>query len=158
MALSASDKNKGVLVDLPSLLNLTIRVLEMYRYDLSGIPGCFGGGDDAESAEAAIECLLQLSFYFESDEDLQSKYMTPDLGICDLLSALLSLPPSRKAQLSSASKQSARNLLKRLTPKQTAAADTEVFVNGVKLTPIINIIQYNNNKTGIPIILLFPFY
>ena len=114
LALSTSDKNKGILVDMPSLLILIIRVLEMYRSDLSGIENCFGGGDDVESAEAAIECLLQLSFYFDSDEDLQSKYMTPDLGIIDLMTALLALPSSRKAQLSSASKQSTRSLIKRL--------------------------------------------
>ena len=128
LALSISDKNKGILVDMPALLKLIIRVVEMYCYDLPGISGCFGGGDDAESAEVAIECLLQLSFYFDSDEDLQSKYMTPELGVGNLMSAILALPSSRKVQLSSASKQSASNLLKRLTPKK--AADTNVVSSG----------------------------
>lgn len=117
-------------MDMPLLLILIIRVLEMYRYDLPGIENCFGGGDDVESAEAAIECLLQLSFYFDSDEDLQSKYMTPDLGIVDLMTALLALPSSRKAQLSSASKQSASSLLKRLTAKKTASVSDVATSSG----------------------------
>ena len=115
LALSISDGNKGLLVNSSSLLELIIVVLEMYRDDKPGIEACFGGGDDLESAEVAIETLLQLSFHFDNDEDLRLKYMTPNLKVAELMTSLLNLPSSRKFRLGHSAKQSASILLKRLT-------------------------------------------
>jgi len=115
LALSVSDGNKAVLVASLPLLHLIIGVLEMYLDDTVGIENCSGGGNDVESAEAAIEALLQLSFYFDNDEDLRCNYMTPDLKVAELMTSLLNLPSSRKFVLGSSAKHSASSLLKRLT-------------------------------------------
>lgn len=48
-----------------------------------------GGGADTTSAGLAIDSLLQLSFAYESDMDLQTKFMTPSTGLLALLNALL---------------------------------------------------------------------
>jgi len=124
LALSVSDGNKAVLVASLPLLHLIIGVLEMYRDDAAGIENCLGGGNDVESAEAAIEALLQLSFYFDNDEDLRCNYLTPDLKVAELMTSLLNLPSSRKFVLGSSAKQSASSLLKRLTGEWNTYSST----------------------------------
>ena len=128
LALSISDANKAILVNAP-LLPLLVRVLVMYRDNEPSIKLSYGGGEDLNSAEWAIECLLQLSFYHESDQELQDKYMTPQLGIAELMHALINLPEDRSPYLLGAeAKSNAFNLAKRLLalppppPSSSAAA------------------------------------
>jgi hypothetical protein len=122
LSLSISDANKKILIRAP-LLPLLTRTLELYRdnspalYTDSG--GALGGGDDIESADIALETLFQLAFFFESDKMLQSQYMTPDLRIAELLSAILSLPSDRK-RVSLNARLCAKSLLQRLTSSEEA--------------------------------------
>lgn len=117
LCLSISDDNKALMIDLP-LLPYIVLVLDLFISDsgpLEKIGGsALGGGQDIESAEAAIETLLQLSFYFDDDDELRSKYMTPELKIAEMMISILQLPSSKG--ISANAKKNAAILLKRLTP------------------------------------------
>lgn len=52
-----------------------------------------GGGKDVESAAQAVECIVQLSFYFDSDKSLVEEYLQPQLGVATLLNDILYHPP-----------------------------------------------------------------
>jgi hypothetical protein len=143
LSLSVSDSNKSILVSKPLLRPLR-QVLHFFCDDAPQIPphegvgtNVGGGGDDVESAETAIECLHQLSFHYEDDGDLCKSYMTPDLQLAPLLSALLGIQDTastatgaekkKKIQqcekLSEQSKQTLQNLLRRLVGKDRDKAD-----------------------------------
>jgi hypothetical protein len=143
LSLSVSDSNKNILVSKPLLQPLR-QVLQLFCDDAPRIPphegvgaDVGGGGDDVESAETAIECLHQLSFHYEDDCDLCESYMTPDLQLAPLLSALLGIQDTASAatgaekkktsqqseKLSVQSKQTLHNLFRRLVGKDRDKAD-----------------------------------
>ena len=119
LSLSVSDSNKAVLIK-TDLHRLLVRVLQLYNSNSSELRtihgSVVGGGNDIESAEIAIEALLQLSFCFDSDTDLQSEYMTSHLGLCDLLKSIINLPLDRK-HIGPESKRNASSLIARLTTR-----------------------------------------
>lgn len=71
-----------------------------------------------EVAENAVEVLLQLSFRYDDVSELQSSYMTSDLGIAELMNTYATLPESRG--VSKDARVAAMNLWKRLQPKPVA--------------------------------------
>ena len=120
-SLSISDENKAVLVKLP-LVPLLVRVLIMFKDNkpeiVHGTGNALGGGNDIDSATAAIGALIQLSFYFDSDEELRAEFITPESKVADVLSDLLKLSinqSERKVLLDPESIQNASSLLRRLT-------------------------------------------
>ena len=133
LALSISDENKAALVKLP-LVPLLVRVLIMYRDNepelVHASGNALGGGNDIDSATAAIEALIQLSFYFDSDESLKSELMTPKSNVSGVLSDLLKLPinqPGRKALLGPESIQNASNLLRRLSSNASSSDNVKEY-------------------------------
>ena len=119
--LAISDANKAVLVRAP-LLPLLVDVLVQYRDDapkleVPGVGTAGGGGDDTESVNNCLETLLQLSFFYGSDDSLRDDYMVPKLGLAELLRAVLALPPARK-QMSHEARRNAINLLARLDSRR----------------------------------------
>ena len=100
--LSISDNNKEILVNHPDLLNLLIIVLKAFAHNdppftgLDGVNGLVsvgGGGADNFSVLYAIETIAQLSYYFESDEDLAKKFLKPELNFPKLLNEVLLKDP-----------------------------------------------------------------
>ena len=77
-----------------------------------------GGGKDCESAARAVEALLHLSFYFDSDETLVSEYMKPELGLPSLLHDILNRPP---VEIDSDTKTNLALLLQRLSAEPSKA-------------------------------------
>lgn len=124
LCLSISDMNRSMLIK-TSILPLLIKVLQFYSENTdelrAGGGSSVGGGNDTESAELAIESLLQLSFHYEDDTLLKSKYMVPSLGIVPLLESILRLGPERK-DICDLAKQNASNLIQRLTNQSDAAS------------------------------------
>ena len=87
-------------------------VLKRFKDKQPEIPHCGGGGSDVDSAALSLDALLHLSFAYESEQDLQSKLMPPELGFLDLLRDLIEdidrLPPEAL--------RTAGQLLQRLLP------------------------------------------
>jgi hypothetical protein len=121
LAVSTSDMNRLMLVAAQGLLQLLIGTLRLFASNSYEIKSCGGGGKDLATASAVIETLLHLSFAFENDNDLQLNYMTPDLGMIDVLKQCIEDPSSSgHAKLSSSSIRSVKILLQRLTTKSVA--------------------------------------
>jgi hypothetical protein len=107
LALSISDANKDVLVT-TKILSLLVQLLQRF-HDNSPPVGkenkvgnstviCFigGGGDDIAAATAAIETIVQLTFFFDSNTELTQKFITPESGVEKLFGDLLELPAARQ--------------------------------------------------------------
>jgi hypothetical protein len=115
LVISISDSNKAMLVN-SSVLNLLRCTLEQFCANgpvLRGANGCSagGGGNDVRTAEFAIEALLQLSCYFDNDDELQSQYMTQESGIFALMKEL-----QCNSKLGFAAMRNVNQLLLRLQP------------------------------------------
>ena len=144
--LSISDENKGIMIQgLPRLLPILAHSIKLfidnqpeccYKFPY-GIEYSGGGGKDMISLENMVECLLQLSFYFEDDEILRNHYVLPavysfanhsaiyhrtPLTIASVLQELIELPRSRN--LSFEVKQWANTLLHRLMPRAATSSPT----------------------------------
>jgi hypothetical protein len=84
--LSVSDANKQRLVNEPELIYCIIKVLDRYRINgeqfcargNSVLQFCGGGGQDAETASISISFLVQLSFYFQTNDELQTYFGSSD--------------------------------------------------------------------------------
>eukprot|EP01041_Mallomonas_annulata_P016772 gene16772-34858_t len=113
LTLSISDANKVIL----SRQKVTIPLVKVLTDFLSEDEGDrYGGGNqDIVSAEYAVETLLQLSFTFESDEDLRaSDLIPPHDGSMEYFTSLLTLLSSSQSRLSFPFRIIASNLLSRL--------------------------------------------
>ena len=55
-----------------------------------------GGGDDLAAATAAIETIVQLTFFFDSNNELIQQFITPDSGVEKLFGDLLELSADRQ--------------------------------------------------------------
>jgi hypothetical protein len=114
LAVSVSDSNKQVLVQgsLPSLLVRTLDLFASNSPRLSTSRGTAGGGgDDAQSAELAIETLMQLSFAFDDDEELRQWLLVPDSGAAAVLHRLTE---SKDKKISVESLRNVNHLLRRV--------------------------------------------
>lgn len=131
--LSLSEANKGLLIANKNILPLILRVLRSFA---NNSPPCTkevsmgvgmgytiasvgGGGRDLPSASDALETLVQLAFFYESDEDLKNKFLIPELGVESLLVIISELPAT--FELSVASKGLALGLYRRLVPPKVVA-------------------------------------
>eukprot|EP01041_Mallomonas_annulata_P007896 gene7896-16166_t len=94
LTISISDANKSDLIS-SALLPLLARSLEMFVLNTAPIEKCGGGGSDFEVIQLVIEVLLQLSFFYENDSDLCSKYITTDVNVSILLQKILILQKER---------------------------------------------------------------
>ena len=124
-ALSISDANKSLLVR-TRILTLLVQVLTLFHTNggrkvwtgqlADGLAelNLGGGGDDIPAAVAAIETIVQLSFYYDSEADLKREFITPASGVETLFSELLELPEDR--QLNPEAKAQINVLLTRLRP------------------------------------------
>jgi hypothetical protein len=107
LALSISDANKGALVA-TRILSLLVQLLQRFQnndppvgwdYDVGGpIVTSFagGGGDDIAAATAAIETIVQLTFFFDSNAELIQHFITPQSGVEKLFGDLLELSADRQ--------------------------------------------------------------
>lgn len=122
LAVSTSDLNRQLLVNAPEILGMLISVLKMFSSNSEPIELCGGGGQDLEAIVATVETLLQLSFAFEDDRDLQNSYMTPNYDIPNLLKQCIDIPPTGgRAKLPVSSIRTANILLKRLSSKSSSS-------------------------------------
>ena len=107
LALSISDANKGVMVAtrILSLLVQLLRrfcdnappVVQEYKVGNSTVLAIVGGGgDDIAAATAAIETIVQLTFFFDSNTELIQQFITPKSGVEKLFGDLLELSASRQ--------------------------------------------------------------
>eukprot|EP01041_Mallomonas_annulata_P013335 gene13335-28255_t len=133
LSLAISDSNKASLVSSP-LLSLLIKALEQFVNNMPELQddggSALGGGDDVESASLVIEVMLQLSFAFDSDEDLQLHYMPHSIGIETLLRGACNLPSDRKVSLDDSAICSANRLLRRLTSTPLSSPEKNIINNG----------------------------
>ena len=107
LALSISDANKGALVA-TRILSLLVQLLQRFHDNAPSVGKEFkvgnstgtdyvgGGGDDIAAATAAIETIVQLTFYFDSNNELTQQFITPKSGVEKLFDDLLELPASRQ--------------------------------------------------------------
>jgi hypothetical protein len=126
LMLSISDSNKPVLAT-PTLIEKLTRVVALFVDDLPAIQNCGGGVDDIEAIEVTIETMAQLSFLYESYEDLTSKLMQPHMGILGLFKRLVSSPKLSEDAIGQAKLLIARLDLEAQKPpelKQPEAAST----------------------------------
>ena len=91
LALSISDANKGVLVG-TRILSLLVQLLQRFHDNAPPVQSesklgnstitlyAGGGGDDISAASTAIETIVQLTFFFDSDTDLTKQFITPESG------------------------------------------------------------------------------
>ena len=136
LSLSLSDSNKRIMVqNRQLLLNLVILIKSFVNNDVQFPPadpqstnGVGGGGKDSETASNVVETLLQLSFYYQDDENLVREYMTDDLGLRDLLVRFRDLPVEKKISLEVT--KNASHLLTRL--QHTARPVTTSASNGLQ--------------------------
>eukprot|EP01041_Mallomonas_annulata_P005683 gene5683-11469_t len=153
LSLAISDSNKAILVKTPLLTHL-ITALDQFVNNKgqliielanSGNRNAGGGGDDVESASLVIEVMLQLSFAFDSDEDLQLHYMPHSLGIEMLLRGACNLPSDRTVCLDDSAMCSANRLLRRLTSTSTPVVPVPVSdsngSNGSDVSPPVTTIS-----------------
>jgi len=89
--------------------------------------------EDVEAFVFTIEVMVQLSGYFKNDLDLRVKYMSPELGISELLTDLLEKAP---VELAAPVRDKMRALRNRLVPEaedeayaEKVAAETTDFVH-----------------------------
>ena len=133
LSLSISDSNKQILVSKPFLPPL-FSILLMFVNNDPMIPyrgvkrGTFvgGGGNDVESAETVVEILLQFSFYYESDIELQITFLVPELKAKEILTLLLT-----NDKLSNDCKRSVSTLSNRLEDKNTPVGSAVEFVKSL---------------------------
>ena len=95
LSLSISDANKGALVA-TRILSLLVQLLQRFHdnappvrreYVLgnsTSINLAGGGGDDIAAATAAIETIVQLTFFFDSNTDLIQQFISPGLRNCSV--------------------------------------------------------------------------
>ena len=107
LALSISDANKGALVA-TKILSPLVQLLQRFHdnappvgweYEVgSSTVTSFagGGGDDIAAATAAIETIVQLTFFFDSDTELAQQFITPQSGVEKLFGDLLELSADRQ--------------------------------------------------------------
>lgn len=70
--------------------------------------------EDVETVEYCIDAMVQLSQFFKNDMDLRVKYMSPELGISELLTVLIDRSP---VDLGSSYKKKMKELRTRLAPE-----------------------------------------
>jgi hypothetical protein len=119
-ALAVSDSNKHLLTASPQLLLLLRDTLKLFVEGGPQIRLSGGGGNDTETAAVAVETILQLSFYYESDLDLQTLYMTSEVGLAGLLEMYVCSPHQA---ISLASQRTAMHLLARLRSSQARVSN-----------------------------------
>ena len=107
LALSISDANKGALVA-TKILSLLVRLLQRFHDNSPPISRkkkmgestveyfVGGGGDDIAAATAAIETIVQLTFFFDSNTELVQQFITPQSGVEKLFGDLLELSADRQ--------------------------------------------------------------
>ena len=126
--LTISDTNKPLMLK-TNVVELLIRTLRLFTENALQLnilvnnmdQTAGGGGEDHETAEVAIEALLQLSFNYEMDEKLREVYT----HACeyDVIQIFSDCFADRRNKLSSEAKRNAASLLKRLrleTPTSAA--------------------------------------
>eukprot|EP01040_Poterioochromonas_malhamensis_P009077 gene9077-9831_t len=120
--LSISDGNKAVMLRHPSLLNFVMQGIQLFINNSDECAAVYqgfqsyagGGGKDFESIENFMDLLLQLSFYYEDDAQLQREFNKPEYQLVYKLKTLLNLPSER--QLPFEARQHALQLVRRLDP------------------------------------------
>ena len=107
LALSISDANKGALVA-TRILSLLVQLLQRFHDNAPPVGWEYkvgsstvtsfagGGGDDIAAATAAIETIVQLTFFFDSNTELIQQFITPESGVEKLFGDLLELPADRQ--------------------------------------------------------------
>lgn len=132
--LSVSDSNKGLLVTTP-LLQLLVRALQMFQNNEMAIWGCGGGGKDVESVELAVETLANLSFFYDNDDQLRTKYMTVETGVLELMLQL-----SQNSKLVGRVQDNIQVLIRRLTPT-TVATTSDSNSSAVECSADLNTLK-----------------
>eukprot|EP01041_Mallomonas_annulata_P013018 gene13018-27470_t len=113
LTLSISDANKLILSRQKVTIPLVKVLTDFLSEDEGDING--GGNQDIISAEYAVETLLQLSFTFESDEDLRAGDLFPRHdGSLEYFTSLLTQLSSSQSRFSDPSRIITSNLLSRL--------------------------------------------
>jgi len=110
------------------LIPLLVRVLELFVENappIEPVDGAHvgGGGRDIESAEASIEVLTRISFFYEDDNELRRAYAAIDKGLLAVVNAMAAAPTSCK--VSAKCTKEAKLLVYRMTarpPSQGAPA------------------------------------
>ena len=126
--LAISDGNKRLLIS-SQVLDYLIRVLCSFKNNEPQLIGknsgstsrAGGGGKDVETASLVIEALVQLSFYYDNDDDLRSKYLNLGVNMIELIDSLIEAPPS---QLSQKDKENLVVLRNRLKPLSRTLSDS----------------------------------
>ena len=107
LALSMSHSNKRLLVG-TRILSLLVQLLQRFHdnapsvgkeYKLGNSTTTYfvgGGGTDIAAATAAIETIVQLTFFFNSDAQLTQQFITPESGVEKLFGDLLELSANRQ--------------------------------------------------------------
>ena len=107
LTLSISDANKGALVA-TRILSLLVQLLKRFHDNAPPVGKqetignstvtafSSGGGDDIAAATAAIETIVQLTFFFDSNTELIQQFITPQSGVEKLFGDLLELSADRQ--------------------------------------------------------------
>ena len=107
LAMSISDANKGVLVA-TRILSLLMQLIQLFYVNAPPVGWEYkvgpitvtsfagGGGDDIAAATAAIETIVQLTFFFDSNTELIQQFITPESGVEKLFGDLLELSADRQ--------------------------------------------------------------
>jgi hypothetical protein len=83
LILSVSESNRRLLATVPIVERLK-KVIVMFVDELLPVQNCCAVF--IEAAEVAIEVMFKLSYRYETNEDLRSQLMKPEMGLFDILS------------------------------------------------------------------------
>eukprot|EP01040_Poterioochromonas_malhamensis_P009076 gene9076-9830_t len=127
--LSISDGNKTLMLKHPTFMTHVLRAIQLFIDDANECGAVYqgfqsyagGGGKDFESIENFTELLLQLSFYYEDDSQLQREFNKPEYQLPYRLKCLLNLPEHR--QFPFEARQYTLQLLNRLEPNTIVQQD-----------------------------------
>lgn len=122
--LSISDANKASLIEC-DVLSLILSVLQRFvdnapplqsRNSQSFLQYAGGGGEDLRTAEYGLDFLLQLSFYFQTDEELQKHYLQPKYSnLSTILQSCI-----EHVKISAETKKNISSLIRKLETKEKA--------------------------------------
>ena len=149
-ALCISDRNRSLIVKadfLPLMIKLLKRFVDNEKSLGTNAIAVGGGGADKETAATTVEAMLHLSFEYDDDAELQAKFMTPNLGIKELMNGVI-----LREKFTVDETKNCKLLIGRLNPVVRAAVAPSVKVSQPVVTAAVTnsaaAVSSNNNNNN----------
>ena len=126
VSLSRSDTNKKIMLNHNSLMRYILEAMDLYIFNqpqCSAVYGdfqsrCGGGGEDHDTITNLLELIFQFSLFYELDR-IQKDFNRPEYRLIERMNQLLDLPADRRSHFPYEARQSALQIVYRLTPQRS---------------------------------------